>query len=324
MKPSAAYLPEQEWDRIIASLDKLASPCQLCPRACRVDRLKGETGFCGAPGELIISSIFLHHGEEPPISGTGGSGTVFFSHCTLKCIFCQNFQISQGSEGRPYSVEELAAAMVDLQTQGCHNINLVTATHFLPWVVRAIRVAVQNDLSIPIVYNCSGYEQAHVMALLKGIVDIYLPDMKYGDNAHAKRYSQAADYVDFNKYALREMFRQVGPLKTDENGIAVRGLCIRHLVLPEGGAGSFAIVDYLEKNYDPQDLTISLMAQYRPLYKACEYREINRQITLEEYEPVKEKFISAGFNGFFQELERMDTGFVIDFSKRKRERLTGE
>lgn len=321
---SYTYLTDNEWDGRIAELDRIAASCMLCPRQCGVNRLSNETGFCGAPGGLVISSIFPHHGEEPPISGSSGSGTVFFTYCTLKCIFCQNYQISHLAEGRPYTPSELAGKMLSLQSMGCHNINLVTATHFLPWVMRALKEAASNGLAVPIVYNCGGYELASVMALLSGIVDIYLPDMKYGNDSAAPRYSGAADYVAVNRAAVREMFRQVGPLRSDGNGIACRGLCIRHLVLPEGAAGTNEVLDYLMSNYDPHDLFISLMAQYRPLHRAKEFPEINRALTLEEYEPLRRKFIEAGFDGFYQEFSRLDTGFVIDFKKRKSERLTGD
>jgi putative pyruvate formate lyase activating enzyme len=321
---SYIYLTSKEWDEKIEKLDRIASSCELCPRRCGVNRLINEKGFCGAPGQIVVSSIFPHHGEEPPLSGTGGSGTVFFTYCTLKCIFCQNYQISHLAEGRPYTPSELAEKMLSLQSMGCHNINLVTATHFLPWVARALKEAASRGLTLPVVYNCGGYELASVISFLSGIVDIYLPDMKYGSNAPAKRYSKAPDYVAVNREAIREMFRQVGPLRMDGNGIAFRGLCIRHLVLPDGEAGSADILNYLKSIFDPRDLYISLMAQYRPLHRAAAFPRINRQITLREYEPLRQEFINAGFDGFYQELSKIDTGFVIDFMKRKTERLTGD
>jgi putative pyruvate formate lyase activating enzyme len=324
MKPSYSYLSPSEWDIKIKALEKVASSCELCPRKCKVNRLNGEWGFCGAPSGLVISSIFPHHGEEPPLSGTQGSGTVFFTYCTLKCCFCQNHQLSHGTEGRPYSSSELAKAMLNLQAAGCHNINLVTATHFLPWVVRAIKEAATDGLVIPIVYNCGGYELASVISHLNGIVDIYLPDMKYGNNVQATRYSKASDYVKINRAAIREMFRQAGPLRLDENGIAERGLCIRHLVLPGKAAGSESIIDFLQQTFDPHDISISLMAQYKPLFNAHQFEEINLTITDAEYDPIKNKIIETGFNGFFQELEKLDKGFIIDFKKRKRERLGGD
>jgi putative pyruvate formate lyase activating enzyme len=288
-----------------------------------VNRQSDTHGFCGAPDSLIISSIFPHHGEEPPISGTKGSGTVFFSYCTLKCCFCQNYQISHEYEGIVYSSSKLADEMISLQSQGCHNINLVTATHFLPWIVTALKEASQKGLTIPIVYNCSGYESEAVIAALNGIIDIYLPDMKYGDDESAKRYSRTSDYVACNQSAIKAMFRQTGPLKIDNDGIAYRGLCIRHLVLPNNKAGSFATLDFLRSTFDPQDTFISLMAQYRPLYKAMTYDEINRMVEPGEYESVKEAFVQAGFQGFFQEIDEIDQGFIIDFKTRKKDPLTG-
>jgi putative pyruvate formate lyase activating enzyme len=235
---SYKYLTDADWAQRINELERISACCELCPRRCRVNRFEGERGFCAAPGELVISSIFPHHGEEPPLSGTAGSGTVFFTHCTLKCVFCQNYQISHAQEGRPFSVEELAQKLLGLQEQGCHNINLVTATHFLPRVVRALQKASNSGLTLPVVYNCGGYERVETIDLLKDIVDVWLPDMKYGRNEPARLYSKAPDYVDINQAAIRRMFRQVGPLRCDETGIAHRGLCIRHLVLPNDQSGS--------------------------------------------------------------------------------------
>ena len=321
---SYCYLTEEEWEDRIARFDAIVRSCTLCPRNCHVDRIDGECGYCEAPAEMVISSIFAHHGEEPPISGSGGSGTVFFSYCTLQCCFCQNYQISHEAEGRPYSPEELAKKMVSLQKQGCHNINLVTGTHFLPWILRALHYAVRKGLTIPIVYNCGGYEHASTIALLDGIVDIYLPDMKYGDNRAASRYSRTANYRSFNRASLREMFRQVGPLKMDREGIAFRGVCIRHLMLPDNMAASEKILKFLVTVFDPTDIYISLMAQYRPLYHAEEFPEINRKISKTEYERVKSAFVDAGFPGFYQELSAINSAFVIDFKKRKEQALTGE
>jgi putative pyruvate formate lyase activating enzyme len=317
-------LRDTEWQEKIEKLDIFASQCELCPRMCGVNRLEAEEGFCGAPGEMVISSIFPHHGEEPPISGSNGSGTVFFSYCTLKCCFCQNYQISHEFEGTMFTVKELAAKFLHLQKLGCHNINLVTATHFLPWIIRSLKEAADDGLSIPVVYNCGGYENSSVIAILDGIVDIYLPDMKYGDNLYAGKYSNAPDYVEANLKAIKEMFRQTGPLRIDNDGIAYRGLCIRHLVLPENNSASDRIFEFLKSSFDPHDIYVSLMAQYRPLYKAKKFSEIGKPITVQEYEQVKQMFIDEGFEGFYQELSQMDQSFIIDFKKRKEERLTGD
>lgn len=320
---SYIYLSEDQWDEKISIADSIASNCQLCPRTCHVNRLKGEKGFCEAPGELVISSIFPHYGEEPPISGVHGSGTVFFSYCTLKCCYCQNYQISHQYEGQIYSVKELASKMIHLQNQGCHNINLVTATHFLPWILRALKEAANNGLCIPIVYNCGGYELSSTISLLSGIVDIYLPDMKYGLNKPASEYSCAPDYVEVNKNAIREMFRQTGPLRTDQNGIAYRGICIRHLVLPGNHESSEAICNFLKTTFDPQDICLSLMAQYKPLYKASDFKLLDQILSKEIYSEIKNVFFSAGFQGFYQEIEQMDKTFLINFMKRKDIPLTG-
>jgi putative pyruvate formate lyase activating enzyme len=323
--PAASYtfLSEADWACRIDELDRIAASCGLCPRRCGVNRLTGERGFCGAPDGLVISSIFPHHGEEPPLSGTGGSGTVFFTHCTLKCVFCQNYQISHEQEGRPFPVEELAQKLLGLQEKGCHNINLVTATHFLPWVLRTMRIAAESGLSIPVVYNCGGYELEQTIDVLKDVVDIYLPDMKYGENESARRYSSAPDYVEINQAAVRRMFRQVGPLRCDNAGIAHRGLCIRHLVLPNDQSASREVLAFLKNTFDPLDIFISLMAQYRPLYGADRHALIGTRVDPSEYESIKQGFITAGFEGFYQEPERLDAAFVIDFKTRKEEPLTG-
>ena len=323
--PAASYtfLSATDWADRILELERIAARCELCPRRCRVNRLGGERGFCGAPGELVISSVFPHHGEEPPLSGTGGSGTVFFTHCTWKCVFGQNYQISHEQEGRPFSVEELARKLLGLQEKGCHNINLVTGTHFLPWVLRALRAAADAGLVLPVVYNCGGYELEETVDLLKDVVDIWLPDMKYGRNEPARLYSKAPDYVEVSRAAVRRMFRQVGPLRCDDAGIAVRGLCIRHLVLPNGQSASREVLAFLNSTFDPRDIFISLMAQYRPLYGADRHALIGTRVETEEYERIKQAFIQAGFEGFHQEPERLDTAFVIDFKTRKEDPLTG-
>jgi len=219
---------------------------------------------------------------------------------------------------------ELARRFIDLQDQGCHNINLVTPSHFLPWLLEALHEAVLAGLSIPIVHNNGGYETKESIDLLQGIADIYLPDMKYGRPEEATRYSRARDYVEVNQTAIKTMFRQVGPLTMDKNGIARRGMCIRHLVLPSAQSHSEDIFEFLMKSFDPHDLTISLMAQYRPLHKACDFPEIARTLLPTEYEPVKRKFEEAGIGGFYQELSELDTRFCIDFTKRKSEPLRGD
>ena len=322
--PSYTFLTDADWAERIQALERIAGCCELCPRRCGVNRFAGERGFCAAPGELIVSSIFPHHGEEPPFSGTGGSGTVFFTHCTLKCVFCQNYQISHEQEGRSFTEAELAQKMLHLQDLGCHNINWVTPTHFLPWILRSLKIAAAAGLHLPIVYNCGGYELEATVDLLKNVVDIWLPDMKFGDNVPARRYSAAPDYVEVNQAAIRRMFRQVGPLLCEQSGIAYRGLCIRHLVLPNDQSASREVLAFLKKTFDPQDVTISLMAQYRPLYHAGRHPPISGCLEPVEYERIKAAFVEAGFGGFYQEPERLDTAFCIDFKRRKEEPLTGE
>jgi putative pyruvate formate lyase activating enzyme len=324
MRPgSYTYLTADDWAEREQALERLAAECALCPRRCGADRAAGARGFCGAPAEIVISSIFPHHGEEPPISGTGGSGTVFFTHCTLKCVFCQNYQISHEGEGRVFDEAELARRMLELQAQGCHNINLVTATHFLPGVVRALHRAAADGLTLPIVYNCGGYERVETIDLLRDIVDIWLPDMKYGADAPALRYSRAPDYVQVNRDAVRRMFRQAGPLRCDDDGVAERGVCIRHLVLPNGQSASHDVLAFLRSAFDPEDVCISLMAQYRPMYAAARYPEIGERVSAAEYEAVRDAFIAAGFTGFYQDHAAMDGSFCIDFTRRKHEPLTG-
>jgi putative pyruvate formate lyase activating enzyme len=325
MQPAASYtfLSESEWSDHISAAEALSAPCMLCPRKCGADRKSGKKGHCRAGGELYISSIFPHHGEEPPISGTRGSGTVFFSYCSLRCCFCQNYQISQQEEGEPYTPERLSKKMIDLQGMGVHNINLVTPTHFLPWILKSIRLAARGGFHIPIVWNSSGYELVEALEPLKGIVDIFLPDMKYGSNESSMRYCGAPDYVEVNQAAIREMFRQVGPLKTDSNGVAYRGMCIRHLVLPEGKAYSENVLEFLGTTFDPADIFISLMAQYRPMFRADQFPELRRGVSRQEYEAVQDRCERGGFNGFYQEILQLDESFCIDFIKRKDEPLTG-
>ncbi len=320
-RPSFAYLEPSEWEIKISAADALASACRLCPRACGVNRHSGQTGFCGATNAMKISSIFPHFGEEPPLCGTGGSGTIFFSHCTLGCCFCQNYQLSDNGIGDTYTVSDLALKMLDVMARGCHNINLVTATHYLPWMLRALQSAAEQGLEIPLVYNCGGYESLETIDILKGIVDIWLPDMKYGSNKKADLYSGASNYVEVNRAAIAAMMKQCGPLKVDKNGIGYRGVIIRHLVLPNQVEESLSLVEYLTNHFDPDDCILSLMAQYTPLHRALDFPELSRKLTQEEYRVVYERCLKIGFDGFYQNLESMDDGFVIDFTKRKAEEL---
>ena len=279
------------------------SPCTLCPRNCKTDRDAGIKGFCGLSNELKIFCTNLHFGEEPPISGTKGSGTVFFSGCNLKCIYCQNFAFSQRDSGEIFSTQKLAEEMLELQNRGAHNINWVTPTPQLPFAVEALKIARENGLTIPLVYNCGGYESVEILKLLDGIVDIYLPDAKYFHNETAEEFSFAKNYQEINRAALKEMYRQVGALKTDEDGIATRGMIIRHLVLPNNVSGTREILSFIANELGT-DVTISLMHQYFPTHLAVDHPTIGRKITWEEYHAALEWFDEFGFDSaFVQEWE---------------------
>lgn len=275
--------------------------CVLCPRECRVNRLKGEKGVCGVDAQLWISSYGPHYGEEPPLSGTNGSGTIFFTFCNLRCVYCQNYSISQLGDGDIISIPDLAGIMLYLQGIGCHNINLVTPTHFLPQIVSAIVIAVEKGLKIPIVYNTSGYEKVEILRLLDGIVDIYLPDMRYSSETNSIRYSSAPEYPKFNRLAVKEMFRQVGNLELDKDGIAKRGLIIRHLVMPNDVSGTEEVLRFIAEEVS-KDTYISLMAQYRPMYKAIDIPTINRRITREEYRKAIEIAKDLGLRNVWTQL----------------------
>jgi putative pyruvate formate lyase activating enzyme len=257
--------------------------CQLCPRRCGVNRQKGEKGFCRAPLKPVIFSYHPHFGEEMPLVGGGGSGTIFFSNCNLRCIFCQNWPISHEGRGKEVQDEDVADMMIHLQKMGCHNINLVTPTHVMPNILNATRIAMKKGLRLPLVYNSSGYELLEILKILDGIVDIYLPDMKYMDPDKAGKYSAgASDYPEVTKKAIIEMNRQVGQLQIDQQGIALRGLIIRHLVMPNRVAGTEKFVKWVAETL-PRSTYVNIMAQYRVEYKAYDYPEIARGITVQEF-----------------------------------------
>lgn len=257
--------------------------CRLCPRQCGVNRVKGERGFCQAPIKCMVYSFHPHFGEEVPLVGENGSGTIFFSNCNLRCVFCQNWPISHEGRGKEIEDEELAEMMLKLQKMGCHNINLVTPTHVMPNIISATRIALKKGLRIPLVYNTSGYERIEMLKILDGIVDIYLPDLKYMDSEQAAKYSAgAADYPEVTQKAILEMHRQVGVLQADKNGNALRGLIIRHLVMPNRVAGTEKFVQWVAENL-PRNTYVNIMAQYRVEYKAYDYPEIARGITVEEF-----------------------------------------
>lgn len=269
--------------------------CQLCPRRCGINRLEGTSGLCRAPGaELVISAFQAHFGEERPLVGRGGSGTIFFSHCGLRCVFCQNWEISHLGRGSETSIDELAEMMLHLQRNGCHNINLVTPTHYSAHILKAIDVAAEKGLRLPIVYNTSGWERLEILTLLDGIVDIYLPDFKYWDSGMSTKYSAGAEsYPEITGQAILEMNRQVGVATPAEGGIMQRGLMIRHLVMPYDVAGSEKIMEWIAENL-PKDTYVNIMAQYTPTYKAYDYPEISRRITREEYQSVVQRAQDLG------------------------------
>lgn len=265
----------------VERLFKILESCKLCARKCRVNRLEGEKGYCKSGKDMVVSSYGPHLGEEPELVGSHGSGTIFLTNCNLLCIYCQNYEISHQGEGKIRDEVEAADYMLKLQKAGCHNINPVTPTHFTPQLVKAISIAAGRGLSLPIVWNCSGYENVETVRLLDGIVDIYMPDIKYGNGETAKKYSNAPDYFEICREAVKEMHRQVGDLKVDDRGIACRGLIIRHLVLPDSLAGSEEILEFVAGL--SRDTYVNIMNQYRPCGEAHKYRELNRRPTSVEY-----------------------------------------
>ncbi len=268
-----------------ARLKEKMSKCTICPHACLAERVKGKIGVCRSTDEVYISSYGPHYGEEPPLVGVYGSGTIFFTGCNLHCVYCQNYDISQLRHGAKCSIEELAEIMLKLQAKGCHNINLVTPTHFIAQIVEALIIAIDKGLEIPIVYNCGGYESEDTIKLLDGIIDIYMPDIKYSDNETAKKYSAAIGYWEAVTSAVKEMHRQVGDLKISRRGIAQRGLIIRHLVLPNNITGSRKAIDFVSSEISPSTY-LNIMDQYHPSFRANKYPLINRRISSDEYESV--------------------------------------
>ena len=257
--------------------------CRLCPRECGVNRLEGNKGFCQATSQLEVSSYHPHFGEEKPLVGREGSGTIFLTNCGLRCVFCINWEISQGGMGQPRTVEDMAKMMLELQEIGCHNINVVTPTHYSPHIVLALDIAAGRGLTLPVVYNTCGWERLDILKRLEGIIDIYLPDFKYADGKMAAKYSSDAEtYPENTKAALLEMHRQVGIAKPARDGLMYRGLMVRHLVMPSGVSGTKEVIEWIAKNL-PKDTYLNIMSQYRPMYKAFNYPKISKRITREEY-----------------------------------------
>ena len=297
-----AYLALHETGELARRVEAAAglmARCRLCPRECLAQRLQGERGVCQVGDQAMVSSHGPHFGEERPLVGVGGSGTIFLSHCNLCCVFCQNAEISQWGEGRIVSAQELAGMMLGLQHMGCHNINFVTPTHQVPQILRALAVAVDDGLRLPLVYNCGGYESLEVLRLLDGVVDIYMPDFKYADPGIAREYSGVKSYPAIASAALAEMHRQVGDLDLDPRGIATRGLLVRHLVLPSGLAGTAEVVRFLVGL--SRNTYLNVMDQYRPCSRAHEYPPLSRRPTRAEIQEAVRVARAAG-------LTRLDGG----------------
>ena len=289
------------------------SQCNICPHNCMVNRRSEQIGRCKSTDKIKIALARLHFFEEPCISGTNGSGTVFFSNCNLSCVYCQNYKISQNGKGYEITIEELANIFLDLQEKGAHNINLVTPTMYVPMILQAITLSRKNGLTLPIIYNSNGYENVETIKSLKGYIDVYLPDFKYYDNNLAKRYSNVNNYFENATKAIQEMYFQVGLPKFNKDGIIEKGLIIRHLVLPNNLDNSKKVLLWIKENM-PKDTYISLMMQYFPTYNANTIPELNRKLTLKEYEEISIFFNSLYFqNGYFQNLGEHEEEYVPDF-----------
>ncbi len=294
-----ALLRSGALSRRVAEASEHLKDCDLCARYCHVDRTKSVKGAVCRTGEnAVVYSFGPHHGEEDCLRGWGGSGTIFFSWCNLRCIYCQNWEISWKGQGREVSAEELAGMMLSLQAQGCHNINLVSPSHVVAQILAAVAIAAEQGLECPLVYNTGGYDSPEALALLEGVIDIYMPDMKYGDPDMARKYSRVRDYVEVNQAAVTEMHRQVGDLVIADDGLARRGLLVRHLVLPNQIAGSDQVLRFLAEQVSPNTY-VNLMDQYRPCYRAGDYPEIDRPISQDEYHEVQAAAARYG-------LERLD------------------
>lgn len=289
--------------------------CEICPHNCKVNRLEGKVGRCKATDKVKIALASVHNFEEPCISGTNGSGTVFFSNCNLKCVFCQNYKISQQGLGKEISIEELADIFIEQQNKKVENINLVTPTMYIYHIIEAIKIARKKGLNIPIVYNTNGYENVETIKKLNGYIDIYLPDLKYYDNDLAFKYSGVKNYFENATEAIKEMYNQVGAPVLDENGIMKKGVIIRHLVLPNNLQNSKNVLKWINDNIDNK-VFVSVMAQYFPTHRAKDFPELNRKLTKEEYEEIENFLYSLNLdNGYIQELGEHEEEYVPDFEK---------
>jgi len=307
-----------ELSRRVGKLKSRLHACDICPHNCKIDRLAGERGFCGAAYLPAVASYCAHRGEEPPISGTRGSGTIFFGNCNMRCLYCQNYQISQDRQAQlqnEVTVSDLARDMLYLQDElKCHNINLVTPSHYVPQILEAVIEAVPAGFHLPLVYNTSGYDSLETIQLLDGIIDIYLPDLRYADDRWGKELSGVADYVERDRAAIKEMYRQVGNLGLDTAGVALRGLIVRHLILPEQMAGSEDSLRWLVGEVSP-DIALSVMAQYYPAHRAHRVPALSRRITYEEYAEVTALLHRLDINnGWVQEMDASEN-YQPDFSR---------
>ncbi len=294
-------------------MNSLLKKCELCPRKCKINRLNGEIGFCKVGINPKIALANLHMFEEPCISGKSGSGTVFFSGCNLQCKYCQNYKVSQENLGNEISIEDLSNEFLKLQNQGANNINLVTGFSYVPHIIEALKIARKEGLNIPIIYNTSGYENIETIKLLEGYIDVYLPDLKYYYNDLGKKLSNVKDYFEVATEAIKEMIKQVGKPIFDKNGMIKKGVIIRHLVLPNHIQNSKMILKWIKDNI-PQDIFVSIMAQYFPTYKAMETEDLNRKLTKEEYEEIENFVYKLDLkNGYMQDLEENEAKYVPDF-----------
>lgn len=283
-------------DKIKRARDLLTS-CEICPRACKVDRLSGELGECSTGEEAVVSGFNAHFGEEPPLVGAFGSGTIFFTHCNLKCNFCQNYDVSHEGKGEECGLGQLAGMMLILQNNGCHNINFVTPTHVVPQILSALDMAIDGGLRIPLVYNCGGYDKVETLKLLEGVIDIYMPDFKFWNPVVAEQTCNAPDYPKVAAKAVVEMHRQVGDLQLDENGIATRGLLVRHLVMPSGMAGTGEVMSFIA-NHVSKNTYVNIMDQYRPCGKAHQMKELENPVGVTEFNKAVQEAKDAGITRF--------------------------
>ena len=289
---------------------ELLQKCEICPHKCKIDRTKNQVGRCKSKDTVKLALASIHNFEEPCISGRNGSGTVFFSNCNLSCEFCQNYEISQQGLGKEISIERLAEIFIEQQSRGADNINLVSPTSYAVQIIEAIKIAKNNGLKIPIIYNTNGYENIETLKLLEGYIDIYLPDLKYAENDLAKKYSKIENYFEIATSAIKEMYRQVGENEYDESGIIKKGIIIRHLILPNHTENSKKVLKWIAENM-PKNITVSVMAQYFPTYKAKEIKDINRKITKYELQKIENYLYSLDLeNGYIQEMGNNEEIYV--------------